>query len=237
MLAIPALNLHGGACVQLVGGLYTKERVRLDDPLAVARQWASAGFHHLHVVDLDAAMEAGNNSAIITALLDDGDTEMHVGGGIRTRDRVGDLLAAGAARVIVGTRAIDDLDWLAEVATAHPGLLIVAADVRERRILTHGWSRAQALDVFDLLADLEHLPIAGTLVTAVHCKGLMAGPDLSLVQDLAEATDIPIIAAGGIASRDDLLALEHRGAAAAVIGMALYMGILDSIAVAQEFSA
>lgn len=237
MLAIPALDLRGGACVQLVGGSYAKEQVRLADPIAVARQWANAGFHHLHVADLDAAMEAGNNSAVITALLDDADMEIHVGGGVRTRDRVDDLLTSGAARVIVGTRAIQDLDWLAEMATAHPGLLIVAADVRERRILTHGWSGAQALDIFDLLADLEHLPIAAALVTAVHREGLMTGPDLALVQDLADATDIPIIASGGIASRDDLLALEHRGAVAAVIGMALYTGILDPIAVAQEFSA
>ncbi len=236
MLAIPALDLRGGACVQLVGGSYAKERVRLDDPIAVARQWACAGFRHLHVVDLDAATGAGSNAAVVAALLDNADAAVRVGGGVRSRDRVDDLLAAGAARVIVGTRAIEDLDWLADLATSHAGLLIVAADVRERRVVTHGWSRAQQLDVFDVLAELEHLPIAGVLVTAVHREGLMTGPDLALVQDLTDATDLPIIASGGIASHDDLRALEHRGSAAAVIGMALYTGALDPIAVAQEFS-
>ncbi|MGA9836898.1 MAG: 1-(5-phosphoribosyl)-5-[(5-phosphoribosylamino)methylideneamino] imidazole-4-carboxamide isomerase [Gemmatimonadaceae bacterium] len=237
MLAIPALDLRDGACVQLVGGSYAKERIRLDDPIAVARQWANCGFRHLHVVDLDAATGAGDNSAIVNALLDDGDSEIRVGGGVRTRNRVDELLAAGAARVIVGTRAIEDLGWFADVAAAHPGLVIVAADVRERRIVTHGWSRALPLNVFDFLSDVEHLPIAGALVTAVHREGHMAGPDLALMQDLAESTSIPIIASGGIATHDDLRALEHRGVTAAVIGMALYTGVLDPELVAQEFSA
>jgi phosphoribosylformimino-5-aminoimidazole carboxamide ribotide isomerase len=236
MIAIPAIDLREGACVQLVGGAYEQERVRLDNPVAVARKWVDSGFRHLHVVDLDAATGAGDNTAVIDAILDDADAEVRVGGGVRSRERVDDLLAAGAARVIVGTRAIENPDWLAELVASHPGTVIVAADVRERKVVTHGWTRSQALDVQDLLAEIEHLALAGVLVTAVHREGQMVGPDLSLMQDLTESTDLPIIASGGIANRDDLCALEHRGVAAAVIGMALYTGALDPVAVAQEFS-
>jgi phosphoribosylformimino-5-aminoimidazole carboxamide ribotide isomerase len=236
MIAIPAIDLREGACVQLVGGAYEQERVRLDNPVAVARKWVASGFRHLHVVDLDAATGAGDNAPVIDAILDDTDAEVRVGGGVRNRERVDDLLAAGAARVIVGTRAIENPDWLAELAASHPGAVIVAADVRERKVVTHGWTRSQALEVQDLLADIEHLALAGVLVTAVHREGQMVGPDLSLMQDLTESTELPIIASGGIASRDDLRALEHRGVAAAVIGMALYTGALDPVAVAEEFS-
>ena len=236
MIAIPAIDLRDGACVQLVGGSYAEERVRLEKPVAVACRWAGCGFRRLHVVDLDAATGNGSNAAIITAILDDDDVDVHVGGGVRTTTRVEELLAEGARYVTVGTRAVEDPDWLADLAAAHPGAVIVAADVRERRILTHGWSRALAMDVLDFLAEVEHLPLGGVLVTAVHREGRMVGPDLALMDDLTEASDLSIIASGGIASRDDLQALAHRGVSAAVIGMALYTGALDPYAIAEEFS-
>ncbi|MHB1861514.1 MAG: 1-(5-phosphoribosyl)-5-[(5-phosphoribosylamino)methylideneamino]imidazole-4-carboxamide isomerase [Gemmatimonadaceae bacterium] len=236
MIAIPAIDLREGACVQLVGGSYTNERVRLSDPVAVARRWSECGFRRLHVVDLDAATDAGDNASMIGAILDETDAEVQVGGGVRHRSRIEDLLAAGARRVILGTRAIENFDWLADVAISHPGIVVVAADVRDRRVVTHGWTRSHPMDVFDVLAELVHLPLAGVLVTAVHREGQMAGPDLALMEDLVEATDVPIIASGGVGSRDDLFALEHRGVSAVVIGMALYTGAVDPYAVAQEFA-
>ena len=236
MIAIPAVDLRDGACVQLVGGSYAQERVRLDNPVAVARQWFAVGFRQLHLVDLDAATGAGNNRALVTSILDEAEAEVRVGGGVRDRDRVDDLLGSGARYVVVGTRAIEDPDWLADLAESYPDSLIIAADVRERRIVTHGWRTAQALDVLDFVAGIEHLPLAGVLVTAVHREGRMAGPDLPLMEELTEATHLPITASGGISSLEDLRALEHRGVAAAVIGMALYTGVLDPGAVAREFA-
>jgi phosphoribosylformimino-5-aminoimidazole carboxamide ribotide isomerase len=149
---------------------------------------------------------------------------------------VEELIAAGARHVTVGTRAVEDPDWLAELAIAHPGVLIVAADVRQRRVVTHGWTRSASTDILEFLADVDDLPLGGVLVTAVHREGQMVGPDLALMDDLAEASDLPIIASGGIASRDDLQALAHRGVSAAIIGMALYTGALDPRAIAEEFS-
>lgn len=237
MIVIPAIDLREGACVQLVGGSFADERVRLQDPVAVARRWTDCGFRRLHVVDLEAATGSGDNASAVTAILDDTDALVQVGGGVRSSDRVDELTAAGAARVIVGTRAVEDPDWLADLAASHPGLLIAAADVRDRRVLTHGWRKSRSVQVLDFLADIEDLPLAGVLVTAVHREGQMIGPDLALMQELTDAVDLPIIASGGIASREDLCALEHRGVTAAVIGMALYTGALDPYAIAQEFSA
>jgi phosphoribosylformimino-5-aminoimidazole carboxamide ribotide isomerase len=236
VIAIPAVDLREGACVQLVGGSYADERVRLRDPVAVAQRWTGLGFQYLHVVDLDAATGVGDNASAIASILDDTEAEVRVGGGVRSHERVDELLAAGARHVIVGTRAVEDVEWLEDLATAFPASVIVAADVRERTVTTHGWNRSTGVKIFDFLADVAQFPIAGVLVTAVHREGRMAGPDLTLMRDLVTVADVPIIASGGIATYDDLRALEYHGVSAAVIGMALYTGALDPRTVAQEFA-
>jgi phosphoribosylformimino-5-aminoimidazole carboxamide ribotide isomerase len=237
MLAIPAIDLREGCVVQLVGGDFDKEKIRIGDPRDVARRWAGYGFQRMHVVDLDAATRRGNNRAVVRDLLADATTPMQVGGGVRTSEAIETLLSDGANRVVVGTRAIDDPDWLREVADANPGAIVLAADVRDRRVVTHGWTRELPRTILDLVDDLAGLPLGGLLVTAVHREGQMAGTDLPLMEDVAEASDWPVIASGGIASMHDLRALEDRGISAVVLGMALYTGILDARVVAEEFAA
>lgn len=237
MIAIPAVDLREGACVQLVGGSYAQERVRLENPLQVARSWEHYGFARLHVIDLDGATGRGSNLPLVRNLLVDASIPVQVGGGIRSSTLVEELLAAGAASVIVGTRALEDSDWLGDLAATHPGEIIVACDVRERRVTAHGWSRTMPLDVLDVVEELNALPLGGILVTAVHCEGQLEGTDLPLMEDVAEAAGFPVFAAGGITSMRDLRALEHRGIAACVIGMALYTGALDPVVVAGEFGA
>jgi len=236
MIAIPAIDLRGGACVQLVGGSYDHERVRLEDPVAVAKRWYDDGFRRLHVVDLDAATERGSNARIVEQILERSRASVQVGGGVRTSEHVDALIAGGARHVVVGTRAIEDPQWLAEIAARHPRRIIVAADVRERAIVTRGWETTLSKDVAELVRDIASLPLAGLLLTAVHREGAMRGPDLALVEEIAGSTAIPVIASGGVGSLGDLRALAERGAAAVVIGMALYTGALDGRAVAAEFS-
>lgn len=236
MIAIPAVDIREGACVQLVGGEYDKERVRRPDPVEVAREWAAFGFRRLHLVDLDAATGRGTNHAAIRGILSEAIAEVQVGGGVREAERLDELLDDGADWIVVGTRAIEEPDWLAEIAEAHPGRVIVAADVRERNVVTRGWSKSTKLRIDDVVEELNLLPLAGLLVTAVHREGQMQGTDLPLMESVAEASRFPVFASGGIATIDDLRALEHRGAAGAVIGMALYTGALDPRAVAEEFA-
>ena len=235
MIAIPAVDLRDGACVQLVGGSYSQERVRLEHPVEVARSWEHFGFSRLHVVDLDAATGRGSNLAIVRSLLMDASVPMQVGGGIRSSELVEELLEAGASRVIVGTRAIEDSDWIAELAGRHPGEIVVACDVRDRRVTAHGWSRTLPLDVLDVVEELNSLALGGLLVTAVHREGQLQGTDLPLMEDVVEASVFPVHASGGITTMEDLRALEHRGVAGCVIGMALYTGALDPVMVAGEF--
>ena len=235
MMAIPALDLRGSACVQLVGGSYDREKVRLDDPAGVAVTWRNYGFRSLHLVDLDAATGRGSNIEIVQRILQLDELRVQVGGGIQTAAQIERALDGGASRVIVGTRAIEDPGWLEEVASLFPSAIIVAADVRDRQILTHGWTRSNPKLVLDAIAELNGLPLAGILVTAVHREGLMQGTDLSLMEDAVEEAVFPVFAAGGISTMNDLRALAERGISAAIIGMALYTGAVDPRAVAEEF--
>lgn len=235
MIAIPAIDLRDGACVQLVGGDYAAERIRLEDPLSVARHWSNCGFETLHVVDLDAATGRGHNRKIVRDLLEEDEVDVQVGGGVRDFDMTERLLDEGATRVIVGTRALEEPDWLAMLAERFPGEIVVAADVRERLIVTRGWSRQLTRDVLDVVDELNDLPLAAVLVTAVHREGSMSGADLFLIEDVAERSGHPLIAAGGIATINDLRQLEDRGVSAAVLGMALYTGAVDARQVADEF--
>ena len=237
MIVIPAVDLRDGACVQLVGGDYAAERVRLDDPVGVARGWARYGFRRLHVVDLDAATGRGDNREVAREIVREGGLPVQMGGGVRSADRIEELLADGVEQAVVGTRALEDPDWLEEVAHQFPGELVVAADVRERLVVTRGWARTLRRTILDVIEDLNALPLAGLLVTAVHREGQMQGPDLPLMEDVAEAADFPVLASGGIASLSDLHALAERGISAAVLGMALYTGALDPWAAAEEFGA
>lgn len=236
MIAIPAVDLREGACVQLVGGDYANERVRLADPISVAREWARYGFRRLHVVDLDAATGRGSNRDIVNELLREIPAEVQVGGGVRSTSDVDDLVTIGARAVVVGTRAFEDDDWLARLAHAYPNEILVAADVRDRRVVTHGWTRTLPREIVDVTEELSSLPLAGLLVTAVHREGRMQGADLFLMEDVVEAAAFPVYASGGIASIADLRALEDRGVAAAVIGMALYTGAIDPWHAAEEFA-
>jgi phosphoribosylformimino-5-aminoimidazole carboxamide ribotide isomerase len=174
---------------------------------------------------------------VIREILRDASVPVQVGGGIREESQIDRLLDDGASWVVVGTRAIEDEEWRAEMAHRFPGRIIVAADVRDRSVVTRGWSKTLGLNVIDFIESLAGLPLAGLLVTAVHAEGLMEGTDLPLMEDVADASDWPVFASGGVASPEDLRALEHRGVSGAVLGMALYTGVLDGRRTAEEFAA
>jgi phosphoribosylformimino-5-aminoimidazole carboxamide ribotide isomerase len=235
MIVIPAVDLREGACVQLVGGEYDAERVRLDDPLGVARGWAQLGFTRLHIVDLDAATGRGSNADLVRDLVRESGMVAQVGGGVRDEERIERLLDDGATAVVVGTRAIEDPSWLEEMAGRYPGELIVAADVRDRRVVTRGWAHTMNRSIIDVVEELNALPLAAIMVTAVHKEGQMQGTDLPLMEDVAEASSFPVYASGGVSNIHDVRALEDRGVAGAIVGMALYTGAMDGRLIAEEY--
>lgn len=241
MIAYPAIDLRGGRVVQLVGGRPGTERVSLADPVAVAGRWIRAGFRRLHVVDLDAALGTGSNRDAIDAILQIPKVRVQVGGGIRDDETAAELLEAGAAHVIVGTRAIEDPEWLEQLAALHPARVILAADVRgpglADEVVTRGWTAGAGIGIGRLLSRITPLSLAGVLVTDVGREGRMLGINSARFGDLARATRHPLLASGGIGGMEDLRALHRAGAAGAVLGMALYTARLDGLQVAREFGS
>jgi phosphoribosylformimino-5-aminoimidazole carboxamide ribotide isomerase len=235
VIAVPAVDLREGRCVQLVGGRPDQEKVRLDNPSSVALRWWEIGFAHLHVVDLDAAMGMGNNDKLVGEVVAGTAAETQVGGGVRDDARADALFGSGARRVVVGTRAVDDPAWLAQLVERYPGKIVVAADIRDGVVLRKGWTEASKLKVQAFLKGLAGLDLAAVLCTDVDREGRMEGIDLSEMKAVIDGAPHPVMVSGGITSMADLEALADAGAYAAVLGMALYTGRIDAVAVAQTW--
>ena len=237
MIAVPAVDLKGGRCVQLVGGRPEEERVSLPAPASVARRWWNLGFRSLHIVDLDAALGTGDNRERITDVLDASDADVQVGGGIRDDDRADTLVDAGVDRIVVGTRAIDDRAWLESLAARHPARVVVAADIRDGVVLRKGWTEDSALEIGAFLESLGGLSLAGVLCTDVGREGRLQGIDAEAMQRVIRLSPHPVWVSGGVTTMDDLALLEDAGAYGVVLGMALYTGALRPTDVADRWGS
>jgi phosphoribosylformimino-5-aminoimidazole carboxamide ribotide isomerase len=205
-------------------------------PLNVLHTWAAAGFHRIHVIDRDAIAGHSSNGLIVDEIVRDGTVEVQVNDAADSGDQIDLLVSAGAVRVVVGPRWLDEPDWLASTAEQYPGLLIVAADVRERRVVTRGWVRSLPMAILDVVADLNGVPLGGVLVSSANGDCHRSNLDLGLIEDIADTADVPVMVEGGVRCVSDLRALEHRGVSAVLLGDQFYRGTLDPRAVAMEFS-
>ncbi|MEP6491605.1 MAG: HisA/HisF-related TIM barrel protein [bacterium] len=235
MIVIPTVEIRSGIAVRPVANSAPDDTSALGDPVALARMWAGAGFRRVHVADLDAGAGAGSNDTLVEEVIRDGALDVQVSGGVESTSAIERLADAGAGRVILGPRALEEPDWLVSVSELFPRLLMVATDLRERRVVTRGWVRSLPLDIFDVIDDLAALPLGGLLVATANSDGNHESADLALIEDIAEACGFPVVTVGAAQTMNDLRALEHRGIAGVVLGSALYSGILDPRAVAQEF--
>ncbi|MHB8606569.1 MAG: 1-(5-phosphoribosyl)-5-[(5-phosphoribosylamino)methylideneamino]imidazole-4-carboxamide isomerase [Thermoplasmatota archaeon] len=225
MIAIPAIDLRDGMAVQLVGGDLKHEKVRLPDPVGEAVKWQERGAEWLHVVDLDRALARGNNLRIIERILESTTMRVQVGGGVRFFEDIDALLNMGAARVVVGTRAITDSEFLTEAAHRYGKRLVVAVDARGDDIQVKGWTEGSGKSLDDFAKRLSLLGLGGLLYTDVGREGRLAGANVERVGRLVtDAAPTPIIASGGVASTHELVALQQAGAWGCVIGMAFYTG-------------
>jgi len=237
MIAAPAIDLRNGRCVQLVGGNPARMKISLPDPSEVAERWWGLGFTTLHLVDLDAALGSGDNFDLLREVIASTPARTQVGGGIRDDDRAEALLAAGADRIVVGTRALEDRDWLEGLAGRHPGRVMVAADTRDGIVLRRGWTEVSGLAAVELLEGLATLPLAGILATDVAREGRLAGIDRLGTANTVRSTSHPVWISGGVTTVGELAFLEAIGAAGAVLGMALYTDVIDAESVAERWGA
>lgn len=225
MEVIPAIDLRGGRCVRLWQGDFTVETVFSDNPVEVAREWARQGATRLHLVDLDGA-RTGQPAHLkqLSRMAAAVNVPVQYGGGLRCDVSVEQALAAGAARVILGTAAICRPDWLQQLLRRYPDRIIVSVDTRGGQPATAGWLRQEGQPLPDLLAGLRGLGVREIIHTAVDRDGTMAGPDLQELQ-VALASGLGVTAAGGVSSLADLLTLRQLGSVGlqgVIVGRALY---------------
>ncbi len=231
MQIIPAIDLLDGHCVRLHQGDYDQVTRFNDDPVAQALDWQRQGAERLHLVDLDGARSGKpiNDVAVkaITAALS---IPVQLGGGVRTPERAGELLACGLDRVILGTVAIEQPELVRELARRFPGRILVGIDARNGKVATRGWLTESTVEATDLAASFEASGVAAIISTDIATDGTLAGPNLEALRQLAAASSIPLIASGGVGSLTDLLALlalEPLGVEAVIVGRALYDGSVD----------
>lgn len=228
MEVIPAIDVLEGRCVRLYQGDYGQAQVFSENPVEVARQWATEGAQRLHLVDLDGA-KAGQpvNLSVMAAIVRAVDVPVQVGGGMRTRDQVAEVLATGVDRAILGTIAVEQPELVTQLCQEFPGRIAVGIDARNGKVATRGWLETSEVEATDLAQQMEVAGVTALIYTDIHRDGTLQGPNLDALRQLAEATSVPVIASGGISSVTDLLSLlslEMQGVTGAIVGRALYTG-------------
>jgi len=242
----PAIDLRGGRCVRLHQGDFDAETVYDDDPVAVARAFAVAGARWIHVVDLDAARtgEPANLVVVerIAEAVDAAGVRLECGGGVRSMAAAEALLLAGAARVVVGTAAVEDPALVDTLCERHPGRVAVGLDARGREVAVRGWVKGSGADLLDLATRFSSSGVDALIVTEIGRDGTMHGPDLDQLASVLAVTETPVIASGGVGTLDDLVALgglgvHGRGLSGAIAGRAIYEGrftVAEGLAVLQR---
>jgi len=226
---IPAVDMKGGKCVQLVQGVPGSEIVSLDDPLAVALDWVDKGAKTLHLVDLDGAIEGERKNApiiekIVNVCREKG-VHIQVGGGIRSFEDAASLLELGVSRVILGTAALQNPELVKRLASTFGSSFVnVALDAKNGKISIKGWTEECAQTPVEMGKKFEELGAGSLLFTNIDTEGLMQGVNPAPTKELVESVNIPVIASGGVSSLQDLKVLKETGASGVVVGSALYTG-------------
>lgn len=228
MNVIPAIDLLEGQCVRLYQGDYGRSQVFNDNPVDVAKQWVDQGARRLHLVDLDGA-KVGQpvNTRVIEAIVQAVSVPVQVGGGLRDRTGVKQLLDTGVQQVILGTIAVEEPAIVELLCAEFPGKIIVGIDARNGKVATRGWLETSEVTAGDLAFQMSQLGAAAIIYTDIHRDGTLSGPNLDALRELASGISIPVIASGGVSSVTDLLsllALEPLGVNGVIVGRALYTG-------------
>jgi phosphoribosyl isomerase A len=222
---LPAVDVAGGQAVRLVQGAAGTE-TSYGDPIDAALAWQEAGASWIHLVDLDAAFGRGSNAPQLADLIDRLDVKVELSGGIRDDAALKAALETGCTRVVIGTAALEDPDWVAEVISQHGDRIAVGLDVRGTRLSARGWT-TDGGELADALDRLEAAGCSRYVVTDIDKDGMMRGPNLHLLRRVCARTDKPVVASGGIASLADLHAIASLvsvGVEGAIVGKALYAG-------------
>ncbi len=240
---LPAIDLRSGKCVRLIQGDYQRQIDYGDDPVEVAIGFEVAGAAWIHIVDLDGA-RAGKigNLPSIKAITKATEVKIEVGGGVRCLEDIEQLLEAGVSRVILGTKALEDWPWFTDLVHREElaQKLALGLDARDGLLAVSGWTAQTAQSALELSRRVQGWPLAAIIYTDISKDGMLAGANLEGSEELARATDVPIIAAGGVSTEADVRALAQLPLAGIIIGRALYEGritIAQALKIVQKHSS
>jgi phosphoribosylformimino-5-aminoimidazole carboxamide ribotide isomerase len=228
MMVIPAVDILDHKVVQLVGGVPGTEQVVLPDPITVAKDWEMKGAKRLHLVDLDSALGKGHNAQVMRRIIKASGVPVQVGGGVRSTEVAEYFLDCGADRVIVGTKGLKDPAWMRSMAEGHPKKMVLALDMKNGKVQTHGWKEDSGLELKALFRDIADMPLAGVLYTNVDVEGQAKGIDAEAVRDFVSSCPHLTIVSGGITDLRDVDLLEGMGVKESVVGLSLYTGKLNA---------
>lgn len=225
MRLYPAIDIIGGQCVRLVQGDYSQKTTFAEDPVAVALRWQEEGGEFLHIVDLDGAKSGGmNNFEVISRIADTLSIPIEVGGGIRDMQAAEKMLNAGAARVILGTSALRNADFVKSAVQTFGKKIVVGIDAKDGKVAVNGWEEVSERSALDFAKEMEDCGVQTLIYTDIATDGMLKGPNLKAMREMAAHVSIDVVASGGVSSVADLQALTETGVEGAIIGKALYTG-------------
>ncbi len=228
MEVIPAIDLKDGRCVRLLQGDFDKETLFSTDPAAVARRWQEAGAPRIHVVDLQgAASGRPRNTEAVASILDSVDIPIQLGGGVRDMVTLELWLSRGVQRVVLGTSAVEDPDFLIEACSRFGDSVITGIDARNGKVAASGWTRTTDVEAISFVEWVGEVGARRIIYTDIATDGMLSGPNLGSVRQVMSHTRLPVIASGGVTTIDHLISLSAMGVEGAIIGRALYTGDLD----------
>lgn len=228
MYIFPAIDLFGGRAVRLYKGDYSKMTFYSDDPVFVALDFARAGADHLHLVDLEGAKTGLTpNLEVVKRIIESGRMFTEIGGGVRNMETVEKYLSIGADRVILGTAAVDDEDFLRCAVAEYGEKIAVGVDIKDGYVAVRGWTEKSSYSCFDFCQKMQDIGVKALICTDISKDGAMRGTNRELYKELSERFSVKITASGGVSSIDDVKALAELGIYGAVIGKAYYTGAID----------
>lgn len=228
MKIFPAIDLYGGKAVRLFKGDYSKMTVYSENPLEVARNFEQKGAEFIHLVDLEGAKDGTTpNFETVKSIAENTRLFTEIGGGIRSMETVEKYLGAGVDRVILGTAAVENQDFLKAAVNKYGEKIAVGVDIKDGFVAVKGWTEASSYSCFDFCEKMRETGVKTLICTDISKDGAMQGTNRELYRELAEKFDIDIVASGGVSTLDDIKALKKLGLYGAIIGKAYYIGAID----------
>lgn len=228
MIIYPAIDIISGKCVRLQQGSYSEVTIFGDSPLEMAQKWEGQGAQYLHVVDLDAA-RSGNteNHGIIKQIAQTLKISVQVGGGIRSLETIESLISGGLSRVILGTSAVNNQEMLKTALKEYKEKIVVGIDAKDGKVAIHGWEQTSDLTAVGFARKVEELGAKTIIYTDISRDGMLKGPNLAAMSEMAKAVGIEVIASGGVSCLKDIVDLKSTGVSGVIVGKALYTGNLE----------